>query len=56
LLARFFVNDAEDQESAKQQPAAIRAMSDKVFVSTSVILEFEWVLRGFYEFPRKEII
>jgi predicted nucleic-acid-binding protein len=55
ILARFFVKDADDPESAKQQPAAIRVMSGKVFVSASVVLEFEWVLRGFYEFPRKEI-
>jgi predicted nucleic-acid-binding protein len=55
VLARFFVNDTDDAESVKQQPAAINIMSGKVFVSASVVLEFEWVLRGFYEFPRKEI-
>jgi predicted nucleic-acid-binding protein len=55
VLARFFVNDADDPESTKQRPAAISVMSGKVFVSATVVLEFEWVLRGFYEFPRKEI-
>lgn len=55
VLARFFINDEDDAEAAKQRPAAIAAMSDAVFVPLSVILEFEWVMRGFYEFPRKEI-
>ncbi|MFM2408516.1 MAG: hypothetical protein RL358_1258 [Pseudomonadota bacterium] len=55
VLARFFINDEEDHEAAKQRPAAIAALSEKVFVPMSVILEFEWVMRGFYELPRKEI-
>lgn len=55
VLARFFINDEEDREAAKQRPAAIAALSEKVFVPMSVILEFEWVMRGFYELPRKEI-
>ncbi len=55
VLARFFVVDPEDAESKKQHPAAVRAMSEKVFVSASVVLEFEWVLRGFYEFPKAQI-
>lgn len=55
VLARFFINDDEDREAARQRPAAIAALSDKVFVPMSVILEFEWVMRGFYELPRKDI-
>lgn len=55
VLARFFINDEDDREAAKQRPAAIVAMSEAVFVSISVILEFEWVMRGFYELPRKDI-
>ena len=55
VLARFFINDEEDREAAKQRPAAIAALSGKVFVPMSVILEFEWVMRGFYELPRKDI-
>ncbi len=55
ILARFFINDEEDHEAAKQRPAAIAAFSDKVFVPMSVILEFEWVMRGFYDLPRKDI-
>jgi predicted nucleic-acid-binding protein len=55
VLARFFINDEDDREAAKQRPAAINAMSDAVFVSLTVILEFEWVMRGFYELSRKDI-
>lgn len=55
VLARFFINDEDDAESVRQRPAAIAALSDKVFVPMSVILEFEWVMRGFYELPRKDI-
>jgi predicted nucleic-acid-binding protein len=55
VLARFFVTDPDDAESDKQHPAAVRAMSEKVFVSASVFLEFEWVLRGFYQLPKAQI-
>jgi predicted nucleic-acid-binding protein len=55
VLARFFINDVDDPEAARQRPAAIAALSGTVFVSISVILEFEWVMRGFYELSRKDI-
>lgn len=55
VLARFFINDEDDSEAAKQRPAAIAALSGAVFVPVSVILEFEWVMRGFYELSRKDI-
>lgn len=55
VLARFFINDADDPEAVRQRPAAISALSGAVFVSISVILEFEWVMRGFYELSRKDI-
>jgi len=56
VLARFFVNDPDDAEATKQRPAAIRAMTDRVFVSLTVTLEFEWVLRGYYELSSAEVI
>lgn len=55
VLARFFINDEDDREAARQRPAAIAALSGAVFVPVSVILEFEWVMRGFYELARKDI-
>jgi predicted nucleic-acid-binding protein len=55
VLARFFIDDPDDDEAALQKPMAIQAMSQTVFVSISVILEFEWVMRGFYALPRADI-
>jgi predicted nucleic-acid-binding protein len=54
VLARFFVDDPSDEEAALQRPAAIRALSERCQVSVTVLLEFEWVLRGFYELDAKE--
>jgi predicted nucleic-acid-binding protein len=55
VLARFFVNDPDDPEAARQRTAAIRVMSGRVFVSVTVLLELEWVLRGFYELGRTDV-
>ena len=55
VLARFFVDDADDAQAAKQRPAAVSTMSERSFVSVTVLLELEWVLRGFYELPTKDI-
>jgi predicted nucleic-acid-binding protein len=55
VLARFFVDDADDAQSSRQRPAAVAALSQRSFVSVTVLLEFEWILRGFYELPASEI-
>lgn len=55
VLARFFIDDPNDEESVRQRPAAIAAMSERVFVGITVLLEFEWVMRGFYGFGRKDV-
>lgn len=55
VLARFFINDADDPAAAQQRPAAIAALSGPVFVPVSVLLEFEWMMRGFYELSRKDV-
>lgn len=55
VLARFFIDDTDDPQALKQRPAAIRAMLDRSFVSITVVLEFEWVMRGFYKMTRVEI-
>lgn len=55
ILARFYVDDPNDLESAIQRPLARQVMeSSAVFVSLTVILELEWVLRAFYEFGSKD--
>jgi len=51
VLARFYCDDPDDPESAKQRPRARKVMggSSAIFVPVTVILELEWVMRGFYE-------
>jgi predicted nucleic-acid-binding protein len=56
VLARFFVNDPDDSQAVRQRPAAAALMSGRVFVPVTVLLEFEWVMRGFYGLPRRDIV
>jgi predicted nucleic-acid-binding protein len=55
LLARFFVDDADDAQAAKQRPAAVAALAERSFIWVTVLLELEWVMRGFYELPMRDI-
>jgi predicted nucleic-acid-binding protein len=55
VLARFFVDDADDVQAAKQRPAAIAALAERAFVSVTVLLELEWVLRGFYVLSPRDV-
>ena len=55
VLARFFVDDDDDAQAAKQRPAAVAALSERAFVSVMVLLDLEWVMRGFYELPTSDI-
>lgn len=55
VLARFFVDDADDAQSARQRPAAIAALAERSFVPVTVLLELEWVMRGFYELSTRDI-
>ncbi len=50
VLARFYCDDPDDIEARRQRPVAKRVMieSRAIFVPLTVILEFEWVMRGFY--------
>ena len=56
VLARFFIDDADDAQAAKQRPAAVAALSERAFVSVTVLLEFEWVMRGFYTLARHDVV
>ena len=55
VLARFFVDDADDAQAAKWRPAAVAALSERSFVWVTVLLELEWVMRGFYDLPLRDI-
>lgn len=56
ILARFYVDDPNDPEAAKQRPIARRILTEskQLFVPLTVILEFEWVLRAFYHFDAND--
>lgn len=55
VLARFFIDDADDAQAAQQRPAAVAALSERAWVSVTVLLEFEWVMRGFYALPPQTV-
>jgi len=55
VLARFFIDDADDAQAAKQRPSAVAALSERAFVAVTVLLELEWVMRGFYGLPPADI-
>ena len=57
VLARYYVDDAADKEATRQRMGAKRLIESgrALMVATTVLLEFEWVLRGYYEFSRKQI-
>ena len=57
VLTRYYVDDAADKEATRQRMAAKRLIESgrALMLATTVLLEFEWVLRGYYEFSRKQI-
>lgn len=54
VLARFFIDDPDAAEAALQRPAAVAALSKRALVTVTVLLELEWVMRGFYRLERAE--
>ena len=57
ILARYYIEDAGDSESLKQRRLAQKIIEagTPLMVCKTVILELEWVMRGYYEFSMKEI-
>ena len=53
ILARFYCDDPSDPEAVRQRPVAQRIVleSPSLFVPLTVVLELEWVMRGFYAQP-----
>lgn len=56
ILLRFFIDDPDDLEAVRQNPLAEQIMQDPVYIPMTVILEFEWVMRGFYKLPKANVI
>jgi len=57
VLARYYIEDATDAESARQREAAQRLIEsgNDLLVSKTVLLELEWVMRGYYGFKPAEV-
>ena len=57
VLARYYIDDRADAEAQRQRLAARRLVESgqPLMVSKSVILEFEWVMRGYYSFDQVEV-
>ncbi len=57
VLARYYVASS-DAPSQKQSAAARKLLESgkALFVSKSVVLELEWVLRGYYKSPAKDVL
>lgn len=58
ILARYFIEDESDAEAVKQRLLArdLIESGKALMVSKTVILEFEWVMRGYYKFDRDDIV
>jgi len=57
ILARYYVEDKQDAETERQHGAARRLIESgqPLMVCKTVILELEWVMRGYYGFAPDEI-
>ena len=57
VLARYYIDDQADTEAQRQRLAARRLIESgqPLMVSKSVMLELEWVLRGYYGFDPAEV-
>jgi predicted nucleic-acid-binding protein len=57
VLARYYIDDDSDAQAQRQRVAARRLIESgqPLMVSKSVILELEWVMRGYYRFAPAEV-
>ena len=57
VLARYYIDDEADAEAQRQRLAARRLVESgqPLMVSKSVVLELEWVMRGYYGFEHAEV-
>jgi len=57
ILARFYCDDPNDPEAKRQRPLVLRLFREAgaMFVPVTVVLEFEWIMRGFYELNREDV-
>jgi len=57
VLARYYIADDADAEATRQHAAAARLMESgqPLMVCKTVLLEFEWVMRGYYGLASEEV-
>ena len=57
VLARYYIADESDAETTRQHAAAHRLIESgqALRVCKTVVLELEWVMRGYYGFSAQEI-
>jgi predicted nucleic-acid-binding protein len=58
ILARYYIQDEADGEAQKQHELARKLIESKqlLLVCKTVLLELEWVMRGYYQFTATEIV
>lgn len=58
VLARYYIDDKTDVEAGRQRIAAQRLIESgqPLMVCKTVILELEWVMRGYYGFEPAEAV
>ena len=58
VLARYYIEDKSDSQAQRQRLAARRLIESgaPLMVCKSVLLEFEWVMRGYYRFSSNEVL
>lgn len=59
VLARYFVEEAEADAATQRQREAARDLIESgqdLFLPKTVVLELEWVLRGYYGFAVEQVL
>ncbi|GAB6068269.1 hypothetical protein JCM13664_15880 [Methylothermus subterraneus] len=58
ILAHYYIEDSGDGEAQRQRQAARQLLegNEPLAVCKTVLLELEWVMRGYYGFERGEIL
>ena len=58
VLARYYIDDDADAQAQRQRLAARRLIESgqPLMVCKSVVLELEWVMRGYYNFAPAEVV
>ncbi len=58
VLARYYIDDKADAQAQRQRIDARRLIESgqPLMVCKTVILEFEWIMRGYYQFSQAEAV